>query len=261
MQRRTFTTLTASTLIGLAGCTGGDSNQTNNNQSTDTETTETPTVTPTETRHDADSESSGATSREQLSPEAIKSFLESEYDFNVASTEQSGSTLSLAYHSEYVDPIEMRNEIGKVAGTFAGFVDEGYEAEMMDVTILAKDSDHTLGGYTIKTTWAESYLKNDDSTRYFEQIRATLELPGLANILEHEFVEGEYSNNVVGRIENTSGQLLSYLEINAKYYDADGNVIDNGMDNITDLEAGEKYKFKLYAPGEDVNEYTIEWST
>ena len=59
-----------------------------------------------------------------------------------------------------------------------------------------------------------------------------------------------------------SGLPLEYLQVAAKYYNVAGNVVGDGMDNVTNLGAGEPYEFDLHAPSQlDMSEYKLKWST
>lgn len=74
-------------------------------------------------------------------------------------------------------------------------------------------------------------------------------------ILSHEMTYGEYGNLIVtGIAENTAGKQLSYAEINVKFLDSEGVLIDNWLDNVNDLDAGEKWKFEVIYPSLDSGE-------
>jgi len=57
---------------------------------------------------------------------------------------------------------------------------------------------------------------------------------------------------IVGRAKNVSGRQLSYAEVCAKFYDADGVLISSSLDNINDLGAGEVWHFEIMFLGEDI---------
>lgn len=56
---------------------------------------------------------------------------------------------------------------------------------------------------------------------------------------------------------------LDYAEIDVKYYDESGALVQSDMTNIEDLAANEPWKFKVYGPGSDVEvkEYKIAATT
>ena len=109
-----------------------------------------------------------------------------------------------------------------------------------------------------KAAWVADYPDNEDMSPFFMWVEETILLDGMATIESSEYVEGDYSNSVTGQITNMSGLPLEYLKVAAKYY----NVVGNGIDNVTNLCAGEIYEFELYVSSELVaSEYQLEWST
>ena len=76
-------------------------------------------------------------------------------------------------------------------------------------------------------------------------------------ILNHNLEYSEYGNlMVVGTAENVASKQLSYAEIKVKFYDKDNALIDTSLDNINDLDVGEKWKFKVIYLGMDT--YNID---
>ena len=84
-------------------------------------------------------------------------------------------------------------------------------------------------------------------------------------ILSHEMVYGKYGNlMIVGVAENTGNKQLSYVEIDVKFYDEEGALIDTSFTNINDIDAGEKWKFEVMYFGLDnykVDNYKIAVGT
>lgn len=80
-------------------------------------------------------------------------------------------------------------------------------------------------------------------------------------ILNHEMTYGEYGNLIItGLAENTVGKQLSYTEIRVKFYDNEDVLIGTSLDNINDLDAGEKWRFEVMYLGlddYDVDSYEI----
>jgi hypothetical protein len=86
---------------------------------------------------------------------------------------------------------------------------------------------------------------------------ATPEAVGLV-ILDSKLGKEEYGGYIVtGSAQSDKNQ--SYAEVNVKFYDSTGAVLQSGMTNIIDLKAGEKWNFKVYGPGSDLHvaNYTI----
>lgn len=80
-------------------------------------------------------------------------------------------------------------------------------------------------------------------------------------ILSHEFYDEEYESGVRGTAVNTTDRELSYVEANARFVDADGTQIGEGLDNVTDLAADRKWEFEcmyLDTDPERIDSYEIE---
>lgn len=84
-----------------------------------------------------------------------------------------------------------------------------------------------------------------------------LENAGL-KILEHEYTEDDYSGYIEGIVENTTDETKSYVQVQARGYDADGNQLDSYIDNTTDLQGGGTWKFEVMViDHEEIEEYDI----
>ncbi len=79
-------------------------------------------------------------------------------------------------------------------------------------------------------------------------------------ILNYNSEIDSFSFKIIGSAENVAGKELNYCEIDAKFYDKDGAVIGNSLDNINNLGKDETWKFSIYYLGtaSDVDHYKIE---
>jgi len=97
-----------------------------------------------------------------------------------------------------------------------------------------------------------------------EQYTAPSNTPPL-EILSHNMDYNEYGNLIItGIAKNTKNRELSYAQIDVKFYDNEGNVISNSLDNINNLGAGETWKFEVMYLGLDtynVGSYDISVGT
>ena len=59
-----------------------------------------------------------------------------------------------------------------------------------------------------------------------------------------ECVMGDFSNNIIGVIQNNSGKDYDYLQITFTIYDAQGNVIDSAFANVNNVKAGGTWRFE-----------------
>lgn len=79
-------------------------------------------------------------------------------------------------------------------------------------------------------------------------------------ILSDEWYEEGYNAGVRGEIKNVSGDELSYVQIEANFYDDGGAKIGDGMDNTSDLPADTVYKFDVMymdTDAENVADYEL----
>ena len=72
-------------------------------------------------------------------------------------------------------------------------------------------------------------------------------------ILSSNIVAGSYGEyDVIGQAVNNGSESMSYAEVNAKFYGADGSVLQSGIDNINDLGPGETWNYKIMFIGDGV---------
>ena len=87
---------------------------------------------------------------------------------------------------------------------------------------------------------------------------------GALEILDHELVVEEFQTTVEGRLENNTGEEQDYIEVKAVFYNADGERLEDGLDNATDVPDGEIVHFEIYFTGDDpdaIDSYELETST
>lgn len=93
---------------------------------------------------------------------------------------------------------------------------------------------------------------------------ATEESQADVEILEHEMYTDEYSFGVRGKLENKTDRELLYVEVQARFFDADETRIAEGLDNLSDLGPGTTANFDAVAlEGEsgNVENYEVEVTT
>ncbi len=71
---------------------------------------------------------------------------------------------------------------------------------------------------------------------------------------------------VYGIVRNEGDRELSYLEIEATFFDSDGETLDSVIEHVEDVTSGEEWAFEVEYPrfGEDaalVDDYDLEPST
>lgn len=123
-----------------------------------------------------DSESSD----EDLIP-LFEALVESE-GVTVETAEVQGDTFNVEYTSYSQTEAEIANEIGFVAGAYAGMVGEGHTTDGMEATILTVAGD-PAGTFYVDYEWAEAFANDEISSEEFSQrVLSTLEAQGQANV-------------------------------------------------------------------------------
>lgn len=81
-------------------------------------------------------------------------------------------------------------------------------------------------------------------------------------LLEHDWYhDGQFDAGVQGRLENVSGEELSYVAVDVFFLDADDVQLEDGLDNTTDLAPDRVWEFDVPYLGDDpanVDNYEIE---
>lgn len=73
---------------------------------------------------------------------------------------------------------------------------------------------------------------------------------GSVDILEHEIQTGELGDmiNVIGEIQNNTGEEQGYIKLTAVFYDSEGTHVDDSMTTFSDVPDGETVAFKIRTP-------------
>lgn len=80
-------------------------------------------------------------------------------------------------------------------------------------------------------------------------------------LLNHQSFEEEYQSGVRGKLKNTSGETLDYVEVSVRFYDDEGTRIGENFTNATDLAAGKTWQFEvLFLEDGSFADYKIEAS-
>lgn len=70
-------------------------------------------------------------------------------------------------------------------------------------------------------------------------------------VREHEGTDEE-TVAVEGVVERTSDEPITYLEVRVRFLDADGEVLDNTIEQVPDVSEGDRWEFTVVFP--DVGE-------
>ena len=90
------------------------------------------------------------------------------------------------------------------------------------------------------------FLLTLGSTVYAQLNNTATQTPSL-EILSHKIKEGQFSDRLIGQLQNNLNDKVQYVEVIATFYDQAGDIVGttNGYTNPSDLSAGMKAPFDL----------------
>jgi hypothetical protein len=90
------------------------------------------------------------------------------------------------------------------------------------------------------------FLLTLGSTVYAQQNNTSTETQSL-EILSHKIKEGQFSDKLIGQLQNNLNDKVQFVEVIATFYDQAGDIVgtNNGFTNPTDLSPGMKAPFDL----------------
>lgn len=97
---------------------------------------------------------------------------------------------------------------------------------------------------TINEMEQETALKNE---KYNELVKN----------IQWEVVNEDFLTKIVGTLENTLEEDISYIQLDYKTFDADGVVLDKSFTNETDVKVGEKRKVEIMVINDKFATYEI----
>ncbi len=130
--------------VALAGCAGGS--------------TETPTRTPSPTATPAPQRSTPGGSRESFA-----AYLDAR-GVTVASLGGSGGTVTLRYEPAGGDYDQLSAEIGQIAGGFLREVEEGWDVDRLEATIVRGDGT-AVARWHVRSAWLDAYRAGEITGR------------------------------------------------------------------------------------------------
>lgn len=91
-----------------------------------------------------------------------------------------------------------------------------------------------------------------------ETIENDSKLEEMAKNIQWEIKRDNFTTKIVGVFENTSDEVLDYVEFEYKLMDSNGTVIEKSFTNETDIEPGEKRKIEIFCSEQDFEKYDIK---
>jgi len=139
----------------------------------------------------------------------------------------------------------------------------------MGIVGESTDSARYFSSGASENPFVQPIITNSPRSGYSGNVPVQQKMPtssrGKLQIIEYHPEAGgtEYFKTlyIVGTAKNIGGRKISYGSVEAKFYDKNGYLLNNGLDNFNDLEPGEMWKFKIVYLGSDVSEvstYTID---
>lgn len=91
-----------------------------------------------------------------------------------------------------------------------------------------------------------------------ETVKNDNKVQEMAKDIQWEVKREDYSTKIVGIFENTSDEVLEYVEFEYKLMNSDGTVIEKSFTNETEIEPGEKRKVEIFCVENDFDKYDIK---
>ncbi|MEG0855350.1 MAG: FxLYD domain-containing protein [Terrisporobacter sp.] len=100
----------------------------------------------------------------------------------------------------------------------------------------------------------------DKAVKEVEQqtVKEDTKVQEMVKDIKWEVKKDQFSTKIVGIFENTSDEVLDYVEFNYKLIDSEGTVIENSFTNETEVNPGEKRKIEIMCIENDFEKYEIE---
>jgi hypothetical protein len=93
-----------------------------------------------------------------------------------------------------------------------------------------------------------------DGTVYGSQKEFTTSEAETLTILSHEMTTGAmYILKVTGQAKNISSGKLNYAEVDVRFKDAQGVILQTGVENIADLNPGDVWDFEVLYPSSNIS--------
>lgn len=255
-SRRTFLTTSAVATLGLiAGCSsseemdGSDHSDGDDTTTTTTEVTTEPTNTPTMTETTTTTEPTTTTTPEGSAEVSIES---SELQKRETSYDTEAYVLATIVNNG--------NQISGELSVKGRFYDE--DDNLLDSTT------ESLPYLKPGETWScyIKYLDDGEAVKShkidgeYDTEAPRMEIDGL-NVTDTSMNKGSYDATITGTIENELEEDADYLAAVARFW-KDDVILASGLDNITDVPAGENWSFEASYMGygerwEDATDYDV----
>lgn len=109
-----------------------------------------------------------------------------------------------------------------------------------------------LAGCTNKVDPVDGSTETSDRTRGIPGSEGALKLESKNYTVEGE---GDFQTlTLTGRVRNISGEIINYAQIEARFEDSSGAILETSLDNITDLQPDQVWQFRIMYPGDPPTE-------
>lgn len=112
-----------------------------------------------------------------------------------------------------------------------------------------------ITGLNPDTTYYFRAKAAGEGTNYGSEVEFTTSDAEKVTILSHEMTtEGTCILKVIGRAENISSERLNYAEVDVRFKDAQGAVLEIGIENTTNLNPGDVWDFEVVYPSNNISD-------
>ena len=172
---------------------------------------------------------------------------------SVATNDATGVTTSVAtLHADLTSlgtasTVEVSFQWGTSSGSYANetthMVRTSTGAFSFELTFLSPN-----------TTYYFRARADGDGTGYGSQKEFTTSEAETLTILSHEMTTaGMYIMKVTGQAKNISSEKLNYAEVDVRFKDAQGAILQTGVENIADLNPGDVWDFEVIYPSANIS--------
>jgi len=93
----------------------------------------------------------------------------------------------------------------------------------------------------------------------FDEVDGVITGASNLEVQNHSFCTMEYGvKGICGTIVNNSNKNFSYAQVEINLFDKNGAVVGSTLDNINNLDAGQKWKFQAAIIGTNAASYAIK---
>ncbi len=114
-----------------------------------------------------------------------------------------------------------------------------------------------IGGCALMLAQGASSVNHAIEETQSQSEKENKKIEEMAKNITWEIKKEDYMTKIVGVFENTSNEMIDYVQFDYKLIDTDGTVIENSFTNETDVAPGEKRKIEILCMKDNFDKYEI----